>query len=144
MKQNFFEYNGEKYFTGTQIKILKYPYDNAMFSDLAYFVYYDTEHNIVWYKMAYTNQNRGCSMQTFLKQFGGATGYVSASINIPQTKQLKDNQIPLLFIGWIWYIFLMAIMFIFKGRLFGWAIVSIVFFNWRDKVIKEEGYYVEW
>lgn len=143
MWQNYFEYDGTKYYTGTQIRILKYPYDNPAFNDIAYFIYYDTEYDVVWYKMAYTWQNKGCSMQMFLKEFGGATGKVDTSIHVPQKNQLKDNQIPKLFIGWIWYITIMIILVIFKDRILGWFFTSVVFFSWRKNVIKKEGTYVE-
>jgi hypothetical protein len=144
MKQNYFEYKGVKYYTGTEITLFQNPYSTSAASDYAYFLFYDTDSNIVWYKMRFTGQNRGCSMKTFLKYLNNITGNVNLNIHMPQTKQLKDSQIPKLFIGWVWYIFLMCLLFIFKDRLVGWAILSWAFFSWRSKVIAEEGYYVEW
>lgn len=144
MDQNFFIHDGVKYLSGAQIKILKPPYNDPIFSDLAYFVYYNVEYDTVWYKMAFTGQNRGCPMKNFLEMFGGATGKVDPSIHPPQVKQLKDSQIPGLMLGWIWYIVIMAVGVIFKEAIGIWIIASIVFFNWRKKKIEKEGHYVEW
>lgn len=144
MKQDYFVYNGTKYYTGTEIMILRYPCSDSIASDYAYFMFYDTDADLVWYKMRFTGQNRGCSMKAFLKYIGSITGNVNQNIHMPETKQLKDSQIPKLFIGWAWYIFLMCILFIFKDRFVYWGLLSFAFFNWRNKVIKEEGHYVEW
>ena len=142
MKQNYFEYNGVKYYSGTEFKIKKYIESTAY--DLAYFVYYDTDHDTIWYQIAYTNQRRGMPMEKFLKCFQGITGKVSNSIHPPIAKQLKDYQIPALFFGWVWYIALMFVAAILNGVIIYWVVLSIFFFNWRKDVIKKEGYYVEW
>lgn len=144
MYQDYFEYNGVKYPSGTQIKILRFPYGNQRIYDLAYFIYYNTESGTVWYKMAYTGQNRGYSMKEFMKQFDGVTGKIDPSIHPPQVKQLKDSQVPSVMIGWLWYIVIMGVSVIFNGAIGIWIIASIVFFSWRKKKIEEEGYYVEW
>ena len=141
MNQDYFTYNGDKYYSGTQFNLLN-PSHNGIYG-LAYFVYYNTDSDTVWYKMAYTSQIKGCSMENFLKSFCGATGKIDPSIHPPIEKQLKDSQIPKLVIGWMWYIFLMAIVTIFYGAIVWWALISIVFFNWRKGVIEKEGYYIE-
>lgn len=120
MKQGFFEYEGSKYYTGTELMILRYPFSNDPASDSAYFLFYDTDADLVWYKMRFTGQNRGCSMKGFLKYIGGITGNVNTNIHMPQTKQMKDSQIPKLVIGWTWYVFFMCLLVIFKNRLIGW------------------------
>jgi hypothetical protein len=63
---------------------------------------------------------------------------------LPTERKRKDCEIDGLFLGWVWYIFLMAIGTIFNGAIFIWLMISIVFFNWRAKKIKEEGTYIEW
>ena len=143
MKQNYFEYNGVRYLSGTQIKILRFPYNDQSVYDLAYFVYYNTESDTVWYRMAFTGQNRGCPMKNFMEYFIEATGKHDPAIHSPQRKRLKDSQIPGIMIGWLWYIFIMAITIIFKEAIGIWIIASVVFFNWRKNKIEKEGYYVE-
>lgn len=49
----------------------------------------------------------------------------------------KDSQIDKLFIGWIYYIVIMALATIFYDRIGIWIFVSIIFFSWRKKVKKE-------
>ena len=52
----------------------------------------------------------------------------------------EELKVDGLFIGWVWYIFLMGITIILNGRLFYWAVISICFYNYRKKRLKEEGY----
>lgn len=144
MKQNYFVHNGVKYTSGTQIKLLNYPYNNPVLHDLVCFIYYDTDYDRVMYQMAYNGKKYGCSMNAFLKMFGGATGKVDSSINVPQTQQLKDHQVPMVLIGWGWYIAIMLLFAISKLLIPGWVITSIIFFKWRKKVMREEGSYVKW
>lgn len=53
----------------------------------------------------------------------------------------KDREILKLSIGWVWYVFIMAILTIFNDRVIGWIVVSAIFFGWRRKVKEEESYY---
>nr|DAG32655.1 MAG TPA: hypothetical protein [Caudoviricetes sp.] len=55
----------------------------------------------------------------------------------------KDTEINKLFLSWIWYIFLMIIISIFKGNFIGWAFISFFFFSWRKKVKEEATYYTK-
>lgn len=144
MYQTYFEHEGKQYPTGTGVKIIShYPYTDHRYFEKAFFTYYDVENDRVWYQMYYTGRRFGVPMELFLKRFGGVTGDFDAGQHPPEIKQLKDSQIPKLFIGWAWYIVIMAFLTITTVRLGGWAITSILFFNWRKKVIEEEGYYVE-
>mgnify|MGYP003292042507 CR=1 FL=1 len=52
----------------------------------------------------------------------------------------KTVNIDGLFIAWIWYIAIMLILFIFYDRLVGWIAVSIIFFNYRNKKLREAGF----
>ena len=140
MKQDYFVYNGNKHYSGTEFKI---AHTSPNTYPVAYFVWYDTEHDTVWYQMAYTNQRRGCSMKKFIEQIECITGKVADGFHPPIIKQLKDSQIPKLVVGWMWYIFLMLFSIILNGAILWWALISIVFFSWRKGVIKKEGYYVE-
>ena len=140
-KQDYFIHNGIRYPCGTQVK-LKRAYPGG--HELAYFVYYDTEHNFVSYVMCATGNRSGCSMKAFLQRFDGVTGMHNPYLHPPRTIQLKDSQIPKLVVGWIWYIAIMLFLAITTIVIPGWIITSIIFFRWRDKVIKEEGYYIKW
>ena len=144
MKQDYFVYNGARYPCGTQIKISLPLHNNHTSNGLAYFVYYNTEYDVVWCKMCYTRKKYGLSMEEFLKRLEGITGKRDPSISVPEAKRLKDYQIPKLLVGWVWYIFIMLFLTITTSAIAGWIIFSIIFFIWRSNVIKKEGYYVEW
>jgi hypothetical protein len=45
-----------------------------------------------------------------------------------------------LFIAWIWYIFIMVVAIIFNARIGIWLLASIIFFNYRNKKLKEAGF----
>lgn len=55
----------------------------------------------------------------------------------------KDIEINKLFLGWVWYIFLMIVVSIFKGGVVGWGLISFFFFSWRKKVKAEATYYTK-
>ena len=89
--------------------------------------------------------NKTCRMteRVFKNSFVRVTDKVVCH-NIPTEQQRKDCDIDGMFLGWVWYIFLMAVSIIFKSAILLWVIISVVFFNWRAKKIKKEGMYVEW
>ena len=69
---------------------------------------------------------------------------IDTSVHMPIEKTMQDRYIDGLFIGWLWYIFLMGISVIFKDAIGLWVLISVIFFSWRNKKIKEEGTYIEW
>lgn len=137
MFQNYFIANGQKYYTGTIFIV-----NNMGKQEEASFICYDTEHkryaykikNCVWY----------ADPENFNKMFVAPTDKKNVSTAIPETKTKKDSEIGGLFIGWVWYVFLMGISTIFKDAIGLWILISIIFFSWRSKKIKEEGTYIEW
>lgn len=137
MRQNYFTTDGKKYYTGSILIV-----NNVGQQCEATFICYDTERNRYIYKI----NDCICHVdpKTFQRNFICVTDKVNLSAHMPIAKTKKDNEIDGLFIGWLWYIFLMAISTIFKGALVLWILFSIVFFGWRKKKIKEEGTYIEW
>ena len=137
MYQDYFIVNGEKYYTGTVFLV----------KDLgnqveATFICYDTERHHYVYKI------KDCRMRSpdkiFWNTFIAVTDKINSAAHPPVTCVKRDRDISGLFIGWVWYVFLMAISTIFKDAIGLWIFISIVFFNWRSKKIKEEGTYIEW
>lgn len=55
----------------------------------------------------------------------------------------KDTEINGLFLGWIWYIFIIIVVSIFNGAIIGWIVVSFFFFKWRKKIKEEKTYYTK-
>lgn len=140
--RNYFEYKGKKYYTGT-IFIMN---DHGRQIEAAFICYnMDTEKYI--YKVK-NNTIDGCRCTVYEKyfynHFVSVTDKVDNAVHMPIVKQFKDTQIDGLFLGWVWYIFLMIISTIFKDAIGLWILWSVVFFSWRKKKIKEEGTYIEW
>jgi hypothetical protein len=135
--RNYFEYEGKKYYTGT-VLIVK----NNGEQKKAIFICYDLQRDKYVYQIGdckyHLNKN------DFQKRLVCITQQLDNSVKIPVTKTKTDMQISCLFIGWTWYIFLMSISAIFNDAIGLWILISVVFFNWRKKKIKEEGTYIEW
>lgn len=135
--KNYFDINGERYYTGTVIviKIMGKPTE-------AIFIGCHKKLNKYVYQVG--NGKYFVDERTFYKQLVNVTSQVNNIVQLPALKTKKDRNIDGMFLGWLWYIFLMTISFIFKDALGLWIIISIVFFSWRAKKIKEEGNYIEW
>lgn len=137
MMQNYFIVNGKKYYSGS-IFIL-----NCNGKQMeASFICYDPERTRYIYKI--NGRNYNVLEQTFKNNFITITDKIDSRVSAPAMKTKRDRDISGLPLGWLWYIFLMLISVIFKGAICIWIFISIVFFNWRSKKIKEEGTYIEW
>lgn len=136
MFSNYFVYNGKKYYTGTVV-ILKTGRRNT-----GAFICHDVEHDL------YVFMIEGCRHHFRRNEFSewvvSITDKVDISVRMPTQKTFKDSDIDGLSLGWVWYIFLMAISTLFKGNICFWIVISVLFFAWRKKKIKEEGTYNEW
>lgn len=136
MLQNYFIANGKKYYTGTVIIV-----EHLGKQVEASFMYYDVDMNKYFYKIK--NCTHAVPTEYFNRVFIGATDKTDPTVHLPVIKTKKDFQIDGLFLGWMWYIFLMLISVIFNGAIGLWILISIVFFSWRAKKIKKEGTYIE-
>lgn len=135
--QNYFVVNGKTYYTGTIIVV-----KNMGNKEKATFICYDTEHDRYIYKIRDCRHN--VPAEYFWRNLIEITEQINFSAKAPEVKTLKDSQIDGLALGWIWYIFLMAISVIFKDAIGLWILISIVFFSWRADKIKKGGKYIEW
>lgn len=135
--RNYFIVDGKEYYTGTVFIVNSYGKQTE-----ASFICYDIDRKKYIYKI------KDCTWQVyeelFWKNFVSVTDKNDSRVRIPVTKTRKDSEIDGLFIGWMWYIFLMAISSIFKDAVGLWILISVVFFSWRHDKIKKEGTYIEW
>lgn len=140
---NYFIADGKKYYTGT---VFKTKYDG----EATFVCLYDLRgtqymnHVYVIYRLASAEGERWTPMELFANEFVCVTGAVDSEAQMPRTRHIPDSQIPGMALGWMWYIFLMAIATIFKENVGLWILISVVFFGWRHNKIQEEGTYVEW
>lgn len=137
MKQDYFVVNGTKYYTGT-IFIVNHVGQHSE----ATFIYYDTDLAKYFYKVK--DCRCAADQKNFQRVFVAVTDKIDAAAHMPITKSIKDSAIDSLFIGWLWYIFLMLVSTIFKDVIGLWILISVFFFVWRKKKIEEEGTYIEW
>ena len=146
MKRNYFICDGKYYQSGTVIKVRSPSIVRAGSPEThAVFISYDDSKDI------YSFCANGCTYHYNSKQFNNIFISVVQACNtstfavikpeISCTQKMENEMnIDALFIAWIWYIFIMLMAIIFNERLFIWIFTSIIFFQYRDKKLKEEGY----
>ena len=135
---NYFIVNGIKYYTGTVFKVK----EMGEAVDAVFACSYFANNVYIVYKINETQ--RMTPVQMFSDKLICITDAVDVETKMPQTKHKRDRDIAGMAIGWLWYIFLMAIATIFKGNIVLWVLISAVFFSWRSNKIKKEGTYIEW
>ena len=144
MIQNYFIYNGIKYVSGTMIRIKQFNYITGKLHEVnALFIAYHIDS--CEYELKIDNLTSMYSKGRFEKVFCGIAGQNVVKHNQFQTtkKELKFKDelgIDGLLIAWMWYVFIMAIAIIFYDRIGIWILASVIFFNYRNKKLKEEGY----
>ena len=142
MKQDFVICRGKRYNSGDTIDVLWYysGYRNPR-KRTGTFVDCDEEANeyrIVLDEEIYTF-NKICFSRMLIDKDDPENAIKSN--NTPKRPTFKDEMnIDGLFIAWIWYVFIMAIGTIFKDNIAIWILTSIVFFNYRNRKLKEAGY----
>lgn len=134
--QDYFIVNGKKYYTGT-VFITK----DIVKEVEAAFIYYDIDKSKYVYKIG--NCTMHAHTKIFWNNFVSVTDKKDNKVHAPVIRKRNEFDIDGLFLGWVWYIFLMLISIIFNDAIGLWIFFSIVFFSWRHKKIKEEGTYVE-
>ena len=140
MFRDYFIFNGKKYYTGTVVKT-----NDTTYMPEATFVCYDERYgDYVFRSKGRTTRGLRVLESRMQECIIDVTDKVDTSVKMPEVKKKNDAHIDGLFLGWVWYIFLMGISVIFKDVIGLWIIISVVFFSWRSKKIKEEGTYIEW
>jgi hypothetical protein len=138
--QNYFIHNGKKYYTGTVFKMKSFEDCTKIVE--ATFICYNPDNG--YYRYMCNKKGVFAATEVFNKLFIEPTDKIDSTAHMPTTKSRNDMEINGLFIGWMWYIIIMAIAIIFKDMIPIWIITSICFFNFRNKKIKKEGFYREW
>ena len=137
MLQNYFTVDGKRYYTGTVFTLNAWEGTTE-----ASFICYNTENSRYYYQIK--GKMWIVPASDFKKRFISVTEKMDPRVHMPIAKTMKDRDIDGLFIGWLWYVFLMGISVIFKDAIGLFILISVVFFSWRNKKIKKEGTYIEW
>ena len=135
---NYFIVNDKKCYTGTCFKVK----EMGQVVDAVFVCTYFASHTYIVYKIQ--DGKRFVPISMFPKYFVCLTNAVDSETKMPKTKKVRDRDINGMALGWMWYIFLMAIATIFKDNIGLWILISVVFFSWRSNKIQKEGAYIEW
>lgn len=144
MRQNYFIYKGKRYDFGTVV-VIKWCNNitRTVLNTRATFIDYNTENKeytveIYGNKYVYTEDE-------FFKVLCSIVD-TDNEIKMNVRKEVKHHtftdelKIDGLLIAWIWYIFIMAVGVIFYDRIGIWILASVMFFNYRNKKLKEAGF----
>jgi hypothetical protein len=145
MKQTYFVYNDKRYDIGTIIILYRFDiYSRRVCRTKAKFVWYDAElkrYSVEIYGKEYIYEE-----ESFKKDFLGiyephkTSAVMQASTNHKTYTFSDELNIDGLLIAWIWYVFIMVVAIIFYARIGIWILASIIFFDYRNKKLKEAGY----
>lgn len=142
VKDHYFDYNGTRYYAGAKFTV-KYKGSIVPAHFRSWCKHDPSLCEIV---MVYPWPGRTVAiwiprdeMQNEIIEMFEDNHYVERSSKV---RHFNDSDIPELFFGWIVYIAIMLVLFIFKDRWLGWIAATLYFFHWRKK-IKEENIYIE-
>lgn len=146
MKCNYFVHDGVPYSSGTVIRISEFNiYSGRVREKNAVFVEYDNESKM--YKILVDGIIVEHTEQHFNTIFDGIViknntqNKTNTSNAQKREKSFTDElNIDGLGLAWMWYIFIMLVAVIFYDRVVIWVAASVVFFQYRDKKLKEAGY----
>lgn len=151
MKQNYFVYNGKQYYSGVTIIVKQFDMISGHTTDTkATFLYYDTERNRFAFVIngrtnIYPEKDfnrilvRVIEKDSNTQHINNTVNYVSYTQKNKHTLSDELN-IEGMLTAWIWYIFIMAVAVIFNARIGIWILASIVFFRYRNKKLRQNGY----
>lgn len=140
-KQYYFDYKGRRYPCGTILnlqmtcnKVQKDVFECCIPEKKMYKLYY----NKSWY-----------SEESFYNMIVEVTNERDKKYLAYKQKEILNTKLTLgkeincidgLGLAWLWYVFLMAISFIFNGFYIYWIYWSVLFFMYRNHKFKQQGY----
>lgn len=151
MQNHYFEYNGEKYYAGTKVKVKvktmtcsadvfdgEFRGYSGVEDKPFYFVYYDNSGSRYYSPCLYMcNWTEEEVINNVIEIVPG--NYYKELVQ--RKRYTPDLEILELLIGWPLYIFTMICSSIFNGRVVGWIMLTVIFFAWRHKVKEDNAYY---
>ena len=150
-RQYYFMYNNNRIECGTILKFKLIPnFDKTYFGEEVTFLWYNSKEDVYWimYSSFRGVNTRGIMGDNFKKFLIEPTNKVNQYV-IEQHEKVEENRkltfskelkLDGMAYAWIWYIFLMGITTIFVGNIYYWIVISVIFFSYRERKIKEGGY----
>ena len=141
MKQDYVIYKGVRYNSGDKIHILWYTDGHRNVRNYTG-IFVDCDEEKDEYRFTVDGIlyrfNKTCFYQTIRNE----PVQMSTQVKKEPLKATFKNELCIdgLLIAWMWYVFIMAIAVIFYDRIGIWILASVIFFNYRKKKLKEEGY----
>ncbi len=140
MQQDYFVYNSHRYNAGDHISFRFFDYRvGRSYETKVKFLYYDTESKeyfIEVYGKEYSYRE-----ELFYRNIYERDSSSNQATREPKEHTFSDElKIRDLRITWVLYIVAMLISIVFYDRLLAWIFVSIIFFTYRHKKLKEYGY----
>lgn len=140
MKQSYFVHNGIQYNAGQMVPFRFFDCRvGKSYDTQVKFLYYDTETKE--YIVEVYGQEYSYAESLFYRNMYNIASPRAPAINT-NNKHTFSNELNIdgLLIAWIWYVFIMAVGIIFYDRIGIWILASVIFFNYRNKKLKEAGY----
>lgn len=138
-KNDYFDYKGVRYYAGTKFKKRAYG-DTTV--DAVFTRRFGSE---FWfrYKLSKCSDVKidRCSEKDFYDNLVEIINDSDISEFERKKHYLKESEVPEIIYGWVMYIFIMCLLVIFKHAWAGWIAVTIYFFRWKKKKLKEAYYY---
>lgn len=140
MKQNYFVYKDRQYNAGDLVPFRFFDCRvGKSYETKVKFLYYNTETKE--YFVEVYGKEYSYAENIFYKNMCGTTSPRAPAASSNNQHTFSDElNIDGLLIAWIWYVFIMAVGVIFYDRIGIWILTSIIFFNYRNKKLKEAGY----
>ena len=142
-RQYYFDYEGKRYPCGTVLKVDTF-YATRSKTGMDIFEFCIPE------KGLYKLYNNGWYYEeNFCKMLVNATNEIDEKYLTYKKNEILESKLTLgkeisyvdgMGLMWLWYIFLMAITFIFQGFYFYWIYLSALFFVLRYSRLKKYGY----
>lgn len=141
MKQDYVIYDGVRYNSGDTINILWYVNGNMNKRNYTG-IFVDCDEKKDEYRFTVDGKLYCFNKLLFWRTIRNTPIMEKDYRNVPPKKATFKDELNIdgLLIAWIWYIFIMAVAFIFVGRFGIWTLASIVFFNYRKRKLREAGY----
>lgn len=146
MREKYFIYKGIKYQSGTILKIKPTSGKANPFPKIfeeATFMFYNTDaekYCIQVGETIYVLSEKGFNDILINPTQKNNIKYIEKVAEETRWTFGRELAIDGMLVAWIWYIFLMSISIILKGAIVYWFLISIIFFRYRDKKLREEGY----
>lgn len=138
-KNDYFDYKGVRYYAGTKFKKRAYG-DTTV--DAVFTRRFGRE---FWFRYKFPGRSDikidRCSEKDFYDNLVEIINDSDISEFERKKHYLKESEVPEIVCGWIIYILVMCGITIFKHAWAGWIAVTIYFFRWKKKKLKEAYYY---